>query len=98
MLAILFNIDLLSSEYNKGYLPAYKEIKETLDGYGFKPQNNWLYTSQNENLKNLYDAIEALKSLTWFSIAVTEFTVFRMELFSDLIDHVKTKNKNTSVP
>nr|WP_281256782.1 hypothetical protein [Neisseria iguanae] len=42
-----------------------------------------MYTCQNENLSNLFDAINALKALDWFPASVRDIRAFRIEQRSD---------------
>ncbi|MDO9473403.1 MAG: virulence factor [Caulobacter sp.] len=94
MLAVAF--DLLywetQSRHPKGLRQAYREIERTLDRYGFSRAQQSVYVTENDDIANLFDAMNALKALPWFPDCVRDIRAFRIEMWSDFTPSMKRKN------
>ena len=64
------NGNLAEKHHPKGVPQAYIEIGSTLSRLGFKRIQGSLYVTDDENMANLFRAITALKSLSWFPASV----------------------------
>ena len=73
----------------KGSRRAYDNIAVTIGRFGFERVQWSVYAAGNEDLANLYCAIEALKALEWFGPSVKNVRAFRMEQGSDFTAVVK---------
>lgn len=93
MYAIAFDLVVADTNENhpKGISQAYIEIKTTLRNFGFERVQGSLYICQDENLANLFNAINALKALPWFPNSVKDIRAFRVEMWSDFTNSVKSK-------
>lgn len=93
MYAISFDLVVAETSKNhpKGVSQAYTEIGAMLRKFGFDRVQGSLYTCQDENLANLFDAINALKALPWFPDSVRDIRAFRIEMWSDFTNSVKSK-------
>lgn len=91
MYAISFDLVVADTTQNhpKGVSQAYIDIANTLANYGFERVQGSLYTCQDENMANLFNAINALKALTWFPASVRDIRAFRIEMWSDFTQSVK---------
>ena len=54
----------------RGVTEAYTEIGAALAERGFRRVQGSLYVCENEDMVNLFLAIQALKALTWFRKSV----------------------------
>lgn len=92
MYAISFDLVVADTEKNhpKGVAQAYADIGAILRKFGFHRVQGSLYTCQDENLSNLFDAINALKALDWFPDSVRDIRAFRIEMWSDFTKSVKS--------
>lgn len=92
MFAVAFDLDTKDTERNhpKGVSQAYSDIGRTLAAFGFEWRQGSVYTCDNEDLGNLFDAMNALKALTWFSASVRDIRAFRVEQWSDFTLRMKT--------
>lgn len=92
MFAISF--DLLVKETNKnhpkGTSQAYADIGSTLAKFGFERKQGSVYLSNNEDMANLFLALNALKSLEWFPNSVRDIRAFRIEQWSDFTPFMKS--------
>jgi virulence-associated protein VapD len=70
---------------------AYNDIATTLARFGFTWVQGSLYVNNNEDMANLFEAIMALKSLSWFSQSVRDIRAFRVEQWSDFTKIAKSK-------
>ena len=68
---------------------AYLDIERTLEKFGFERVQWSVFSAQNEDLANLFSAIEALKAMDWFGPSVKNIRAFRMEQGSDFTAIVK---------
>ncbi len=49
-----------------------------------------MYTTENEDMANVFGAVKALKSLPWFPAAVRDIRAFRVEMWSDFTAQIKS--------
>lgn len=94
MYAISFDMSVenLKETYNPLYNNAYSEIQNALKNYGFERIQGSVYinfSNTPNNLSLVYQAIERLKTITWFKASVTDIRVFRVEDWSDFTQIVK---------
>ncbi len=73
----------------KGSRQAYRDIKTTLNKFGFERVQGSVYVARQENLADLFSAIDALRALPWFGPSVKSIRAFRMEQGSDFTGTVK---------
>lgn len=93
MFAIAFDmlISDLKRNYGKSYNNAYFEIRMILRRYGFYNTQGSVYLSANNDMANLYMAIEALKNTPWFKDSVRDIRAFKVEDWSDFTPVFKGK-------
>ena len=91
MYAIAFDmiIDDLKDNYGKPYNHSYFEIKTILREFDFFITQGSVYLTKNNDMANLYRAINALKAKEWFRKSVRDIRVFRVEDWSDFTAIVK---------
>ncbi len=91
MFAIAFDLVVAETErhHEKGVSQAYADIKVTLAGYGFQWVQGSLYTTEDEDMANLFRAIQALRALAWFPASVRDIRTFRIEQWSDFTSVIK---------
>lgn len=91
MYAISFDLVVSDTQqaHPKGVSQAYQDIGTTLHAYGFERVQGSLYINHNEDMANLFTAIQALKALTWFPVSVRDIRAFRIEQWSDFTPLVK---------
>lgn len=91
MIAIAFDMDImeLRNTYGEPYNNAYYEIKIVLRKYDF--YNTWgsAYLTDKDDMANLFSAINALKNIHWFKLAVRDIRAFKVENWSDFTQIVK---------
>ncbi|WP_326938261.1 virulence factor [Avibacterium sp. 21-594] len=65
MYAISFDLVVADTEENhpKGVTQAYTDIGTTLNRFGFERIQGGLYTNADENMANLFQAMNALKAM-----------------------------------
>lgn len=68
---------------------AYADIRRELERFGFEWRQGSLYTSDSDDMANLFSAIPALKALPWFPKTVRDIRAFRVEQWSDFTALVK---------
>ncbi len=92
MFAIAFDLVVADTAKNhpKGVAQAYADIRNTLTGLGFEWRQGSLYTTDKDDLANLFAAIMALKALPWFPASVRDIRAFKIEHWSDFTTLVKT--------
>ena len=71
-------VDKIERHHPKGVPQAYSEIRLNV------------YVSDHENLAELFAAMNALKSLQWFSTCVRDIRAFRIEQWSDFTGFFKS--------
>jgi len=76
-------------EYPKGVTQAYTEIGAVLGEYGFHRVQGSLYVTDQEDMANLFLAIQSLRSRSWFPKSVRDIRAFRIEQWSDFTPVVK---------
>ena len=93
MFAIAFDLDVGHTEKNhpKGVTQAYADIRRTLERYEFEWKQGSVYLAQNEDLANLFAAMNALRSLPWFPASVRDIRAFRVEQWSDFTAQMKSR-------
>jgi virulence-associated protein VapD len=85
MFAIAFDLVVADTErhHPKGVSQAYTDIGTTLERFGFRRIQGSVYVSDSENMAGLFEAIIALKTLSWFPPSVRDIRAFRIEQWSD---------------
>ncbi len=91
MYAIAFDLVVADTEQHhpKGVSQAYAEIGAVLAKYGFRRVQGSLYVTDDENMAQLFVAIQSLKTLAWFPPSVRDIRAFRIEQWSDFTPVVK---------
>lgn len=91
MYAISFDLVVADTEkyHPKGVAQAYSDIGITLRRFGFERIQGSLYTNNDENMANLFQAMNALKAMEWFPYSVRDIRAFRIEQWSDFTFVVK---------
>jgi virulence-associated protein VapD len=91
MYAIAFDLVVAETErtHPKGIAQAYSDIAEILGRYGFLRVQGSLYITEEENMANLFQAIQALRERPWFPASVRDLRAFRVEQWSDFTPVVK---------
>lgn len=91
MYAIAFDLVVADTEQHhpKGVSQAYAEIGATLAQYGFRRVQGSLYVTDDENMAQLFVAIQSLKTQSWFPPSVRDLRAFRIEQWSDFTPIVK---------
>ena len=73
----------------KGISQAYIEIGATLAKYNFRRVQGSLYVTENEDMSELFGAIEDLKSKEWFRLSVRDIRAFKIEQWSNFTNRIK---------
>ena len=91
MYAIAFDLVVADTEQHhpRGVSQAYADIGAILQEHGFQRVQGSLYVTDNEDMANLFLAIQALRSQTWFPKSVRDIRAFRIEQWSDFTAVVK---------
>jgi virulence-associated protein VapD len=91
MYAIAFDLVVADTELHhpSGVSQAYAEIGFILAEYGFRRVQGSLYVTDDENMAQLFVAIQTLKSQSWFPLSVRDIRAFRIEQWSDFTPVVK---------
>lgn len=93
MFAIAFDLDTNEAKNHFNHLSeAYQEIKSTLNKFGFDNVQGSVYTCDTDDMANLFQAIMALKALSWFPLSVRDLRAFRIEQWSDFTPVVKQED------
>jgi virulence-associated protein VapD len=92
MFAIAFDRVVADTLLNhpRGVTQAYADIRALLSGYEFDWRQGSLYTTDKDDLANLFAAIMALKQLPWFPAPVRDIGAFKVEHWSDFTPLVKS--------
>lgn len=92
MYAIAFDLIVaeINKHYPKGVSQAYYEVGALLGEYGFRRVQGSLYLTDDEDMANLFAAIQALKEQSWFPKVVRDIRAFRIEQWSDFTHLVKS--------
>ena len=91
MYALSFDMKIadLEEHYGNLYHGAYYEIKRTLAKYEFYWIQGSTYMTNADNLLNIFNAVNALKSIDWFRKSVRDIRGYRVEEWSDFTEIVK---------
>lgn len=91
MYAIAFDLVVADTQQHhpKGVSQAYTEIGQALEDHGFKRVQGSLYVTEDENMANLFLAIQTLRAKAWFPNSVRDIRAFRIEQWSDFTPVVK---------
>jgi virulence-associated protein VapD len=91
MFAIAFDLVVADTleHHPKGVTQAYADIRSVLTEFGFDWRQGSLYTTDKDDLANLFAAIMALKALPWFAPSVRDIRAFKIEHWSDFTQLVK---------
>ena len=91
MFAIAFDMVVadIRQHYPKGISSAYTEIGKTLAPHGFERVQGSVYLGEEASLAELFNAIEALKSMRWFKHCARDVRGFKVEDWSDFTASVK---------
>ena len=92
MYAVAFDLVVAEAEehHPKGVTQAYTEIAAVLGEHGFRRVQGSLYVTDDENMANLFLAIQALRARSWFARSVRDIRAFRIEQWSDFTTVVKS--------
>lgn len=77
MYAVAFDLVVSDTEkhHPKGVTQAYAEIGVILSDYGFQRVQGSLYINDNEDMANLFLAIQSLRSQPWFPQSVRDILI-----------------------
>jgi virulence-associated protein VapD len=91
MYAVAFDLTVADTEENhpKGVSQAYTDIGDVLGEFGFRRVQGSLYVTENEDMANLFVAIQALRACSWFPKSVRDIRAFRVEQWSDFTPFVR---------
>ena len=91
MFAIAFDLVVTDTEINhpKGITQAYTDIGHVLNEFGFERVQGSLYVTNDENMAQLFQAIQSLRAQIWFPKSVRDIRAFRVEQWSDFTALVK---------
>ena len=91
MFAVAFDLTVAVTEavHPRGQQQAYADIQRLLGDYGFRRIQGSVYVTDDEDLANLAEAMDALRALPWFSASVRDIRAFRVEQWSDFTAYVK---------
>lgn len=91
MYAVAFDLIVTETEkhHPKGVSQAYTEIGAVLANHGFRRIQGSVYVTNDEDMANLFLAIQALRSLSWFPPSVRDIRAFRIEQWSDFTPVIK---------
>jgi len=92
MYAVAFDLVIADTvqHHPKGVARAYTDIGAILAEHGFRRVQGSLYVTEQEDMANLFLAIQALKSHSWFPKSVRDIRAFRIEQWSDFTSVVKS--------
>lgn len=85
MYAIAFDLIVADTEkyHPKGVSQAYTDIGFILHEYGFRRVQGSLYVTDDENMANLFQVMQARRAQTWVPKSVRDIRAFRIEQWSD---------------
>lgn len=92
MYAVAFDLIVADTEnhHPKGVTQAYTEIGAVLADHGFRRVQGSLYVTDDENMANLFLAMQALRARDWFPRSVRDIRAFRIEQWSDFTPVIKS--------
>ena len=93
MFAISFDMVIidLKNNYGEPYNNAYFEINKALRKYEFYNTQGSVYLTQNNDMSNLFRAMNALKSISSFRDSVRDIRAFRVADWSNFTEFMKEK-------
>ncbi len=93
MFAISFDMVIidLKNNYGEPYNNAYFEINKVLRKFEFYNTQGSVYLTQNNDMSNLFRAMNTLKSISWFRDSVRDIRAFRVEDWSNFTEFMKEK-------
>ena len=83
------DVDVTAAAHPRGYRQAYRDIETTLADFSFRRIQQSVYLTDEAAIGNIFQALEALKALSWFPGAVTDIRVFRVEDWSNVTPAIK---------
>ena len=91
MYALSFDMKIadLEEHYGNLYHGAYYEIKRPMAKQEFYWIQGSTYMTNADNLLNIFNAVNALKSIDWFRKSVRDIRGYRVEEWSDFTEIVK---------
>ena len=91
MFAIAFDLTVRDAEahHPKSATQAYADIARAVRNYGFERVQGSVYVGNSDNLADLASAMAALKSMSWFPLAVRDIRGFKVESWSDFTPYMK---------
>ena len=95
MYAVAFDLTVVDTEryHPRGVSQAYTEIGGILAEHGFRRVQGNLYVTDDEDMANLFLAIQALRDPSWFAQSVRDIRAFRVEQWSDFTNLVKAAGR-----
>jgi virulence-associated protein VapD len=92
MFAIAFDLLLhqTRASHPRGVSQAYADVGATLNRYGFDRVQGTVYVSRSDSLVNVTQAMNALRTLSWFPTCVRDIRAFKVEHWSDFTDFMKS--------
>lgn len=91
MYAVAFDLVVADTEQHhpKGVSQACADIGSVLNEHGFRRVQGSLYVTDNEDMANLFLAMQALRARLWFPKSARDIRAFRIEQWSDFTNVVK---------
>ncbi|CAD5366897.1 Endoribonuclease VapD homolog [Rubrivivax sp. A210] len=92
MYAVAFDLVVADTQrhHPRGVPQAYSDIGAVLGEHGFRRVQGSLYVTDNEDMANLFLAIQSLRARAWFQQLVRDIRAFRIEQWSDFTAVVKS--------
>lgn len=100
MYAVAFDLVVAETErhHPKGVPHAYADIAAILLDRGFRWTQGSLYVTDDEDMANLFSAIQELRARPWFPGSVRDVRAFRVEQWSDFTGLVKGRGSRREIP
>jgi len=91
MFAIAFDmsVEKLKENYGEPYNNAYFEICKEMRKWNFHRMQGSVYLTQNNDMGNLFAAIDGLRKIEWFKNSVRDIRGFRIEDWSNFTNLFK---------
>ncbi|MCL1945705.1 MAG: virulence protein [Chitinivibrionia bacterium] len=91
MFAIAFDMSIegLKQNYGEPYNNAYFEINKEMRKWDFYRMQGSVYLTQNNDMGNLFAAIDGLRKIEWFKKSVRDIRGFRVEDWSNFTNLFK---------
>jgi virulence-associated protein VapD len=89
--AVAFDLVVADTQryHPKSVAQAYSDIGTVLGARGFSRVQGSLYVTENEDMANLFLAMQDLRSLIWIPLSVRDIRAFRIEQWSDFTPVIK---------